>query len=829
MAMGCALLRRFPFSCTGEASVPVYGTWARSGYRDHLARVADAGAEAEQQHGGARRDLAAFQHPGQGQRNGRRRGVARGHDVVGHQRLRRAEPAGDRLDDPQVGLVRYERGQVGRVHPGPLAGLLRDRAQRGGGPPEHRLALLDDEAVPVRDVDLVCHVAGAAPHDGPDPGLGRIGHRADHHGARAVGEDDAGGAVGPVDPLGQLLGPDEQDVARRTGPYRVAGAGQGIAEARARGVHVVGAGRIDAEPAGHLGRGVRDLHLGGAGGDDHQVDVAGGQTAGRQRLAASRDRHVGDCLVRARDPAAGDPDAAADPLVAGIHGGGDLVIGDDPARLVAAERQDPSARRALGESHRSSPYSVPLGCSRTRGWPTVTGSPSSTSHSMIVAGKAEETGWLPPRISTCPSSAPVLTAAPGSAAVRCACPARNVPESGATSSRQSGAWLSGWRSSAPPSAIAAWAASSSRAAPRSPGPFRARVCTPGSARRARPVSVPAGGSSISAVTPRPAMVCMHRSHRTGVLTCVTIRSSQSGPLRTTLPSRLDSTVSTGLCTATVAAASRSASTAGPMWLVWNAPATDSGRSRACGGGSAANAASRSMVPAATIWPAPLTFAGVSPLASIAASTSGSSPPSTAVIPVASAAAARAMARPRTRTRRIASSGASNPEMAPAANSPTLCPAAAPTPAAAAASASRGGRPVPPASSAAAAIAAATSSGCATAVSRISSASAVVPYRIRSQPASSDQGPSRSAKWGSSSHSSRKPGVWAPWPGAAMRSIPLACTVELRHTNAEPHEVLALPSVGSLQTFSVLRPASVPSLRADQCSRALLREAPERHR
>ena len=54
------------------------------------------------------------------------------------------------------------------------------------------------------------------------------------------------------------------------------------------------------------------------------------------------------------------------------------------------------------------------------------------------------------------------------------------------------------------------------------------------------------------------------------------------------------------------------------------------------------------------------FAGVSPWASMAASTSASSPPSTAVMPVSSAAAAWAMAWLRTATRRIASSGVSTP-------------------------------------------------------------------------------------------------------------------------------------------------------------------------
>ena len=51
-----------------------------------------------------------------------------------------------------------------------------------------------------------------------------------------------------------------------------------------------------------------------------------------------------------------------------------------------------------------------------------------------------------------------------------------------------------------------------------------------------------------------------------------------------------------------------------------------------------------MAPAATIWPAPLLFAGVSPCFSMLARTASSSPPSTAVMPVSVSAAAAAIAR-----------------------------------------------------------------------------------------------------------------------------------------------------------------------------------------
>ena len=286
------------------------------------------------------------------------------------------------------------------------------------------------------------------------------------------------------------------------------------------------------------------------------------------------------------------------------------------------------------------------------------------------------------------------------------------------------------------------------------------------------------------------MARMHRFHRTGALTCVTIRSSQSSPVRTAAPSWLDSSGSTGSLTVTVAAASRSASTAGAMCRVWNAPATCSGRSLARAGGSAANAASCSRVPAATTCPAPLMFAGVRPCASMESRTSASSPPSTAVMPVASMAAAFAMASPRTRTRRIASSAVSTPARTPAPSSPTLCPAAAPVCTRAWSS--------PPNSTSAAAMAAATRSGWATAVSRISSALAVVPNVMRSSPASSDQVPRRSAKPGSSSQGERKPGVWAPWPGAAITSIFLPCTVEVRYMGHKEHEVCPRDHVPFLQ-------------------------------
>jgi hypothetical protein len=188
-----------------------------------------------------------------------------------------------------------------------------------------------------------------------------------------------------------------------------------------------------------------------------------------------------------------------------------------------------------------------------------------------------------------------------------------------------------------------------------------------------------GRRSISAVTPRLPMVSMHRSQRTGAATWLTMRSGQSLPVVTAPPSLLDSSVIVGSFTGMPDAAAARAWTAGAMW--------------AC--------------------------------AATAASTASSSPPITAVIPVGVIAVASAIARPRAPVSRIASSGDRTPAITPAASSPTLCPAVASG----------------PASCSAASKAAATSSGCAAAASVISSASALVPARMMSIPASSDQRPS----------------------------------------------------------------------------------------
>src|SRR5262249_26384640 len=222
IAMGCVSF--VSYFWVGPAPDGCPGTWARSGYLDHLSGVADARAEAQQQDRVAGGDLTALDHAGQREGDRCGRGVARVHDVVGDQRLRGAELARDRLDDAQVRLVRHDPGQPGRVHPGPPAAGRANRLQPGGGPPEHRLPSRRQERTAVGNVDLVGSAAVAAPHHRADARCGVLfGHWGAHRGTRSVREDVASGPVGPVNPLGQLLGPDHQHVPCAAGPHGVAG------------------------------------------------------------------------------------------------------------------------------------------------------------------------------------------------------------------------------------------------------------------------------------------------------------------------------------------------------------------------------------------------------------------------------------------------------------------------------------------------------------------------------------------------------------------------------------------------------------------------------
>ena len=125
------------------------------------------------------------------------------------------------------------------------------------------------------------------------------------------------------------------------------------------------------------------------------------------------------------------------------------------------------------------------------------------------------------------------------------------------------------------------------------------------------------------------------------------------------------------------------------------------------------------------------------------------------MPVGSSAHAAAISRPRTAASATAASGVSTPAIAAAASSPTECPAVTIR------RHQRHGSSTRADSRPWASSAVATTRGWVTAVSLISSASAVVPRRSRSRPVASDQRASVARVASSTSHGASMPGVCAP--------------------------------------------------------------------
>ncbi len=277
---------------------------------------------------------------------------------------RQAEPAHERVDDAQVRLVRDEGCDVGEVDAGAAARLERDRRHlrrwpsgRPPGPPGGRTASSrrwrPSRAARRRNPTRSGPIAGSS-------------DRADHGGARAVAEDDAGRAVVHVQPAGEPLGRDDEDVARLAGADRGRRGAERVDEAGAAGTDVVRAGRVDAEPVGKLRRGGGHRFGHRAGRDEDEVDVGRRDAAVGQRLAAGGLGHVDDRLVRVGPAPLGDADARLDPLVVGVDAARDqVVVGDDVGRPVVAEPQHAGAgRTGLGGDHPSVPFEM-----RTSGQP----------------------------------------------------------------------------------------------------------------------------------------------------------------------------------------------------------------------------------------------------------------------------------------------------------------------------------------------------------------------------------------------------------------------------------------------------------------------------
>ena len=145
----------------------------------------------------------------------------------------------------------------------------------------------------------------------------------------AVGEQYGCAPVGPVGEGRQRVGADEQyPLGTARGVDHGARGDEPVGEAGAGRVQVE---RTAAEP--QLGvddrRSPRHALVGRGGGQDQQVDIGGLHAGHLHGGPAGLDAHGGGGQA---DAALADPGALPDPLVAGVHHRGQVVVGEDLLR-----------------------------------------------------------------------------------------------------------------------------------------------------------------------------------------------------------------------------------------------------------------------------------------------------------------------------------------------------------------------------------------------------------------------------------------------------------------------------------------------------------------
>ena len=166
-----------------------------------------------------------------------------------------------------------------------------------------------------------------------------------HHGARAVAEQHAGGAVVEIEDAAEHLGADHQRLVRRAvGDQRV-GHRQRVDEAAAHRLHVEHRATGNAQLVLHDGRGGRKHHVRRGGGNDDQVDVAGLQAGRLQRGLRRRHRQLAGRHIGRGKVARLNAGALDDPFVRSLDAprgqfGHQVVVGHPARRQVAAGAGD---------------------------------------------------------------------------------------------------------------------------------------------------------------------------------------------------------------------------------------------------------------------------------------------------------------------------------------------------------------------------------------------------------------------------------------------------------------------------------------------------------
>ena len=250
------------------------------------------------------------------------------------------------VDDALVGLVRHEPVEVARGIAGRLEGVLDHIGDHRHRVLEHLPAFHAQMADRLRrgrpaiDIELDLVAAVRTQMRGQDAAVGhgaRLLLRLDHDGAGAVAEQHAGGAVGPVEDAREGLGADQQRALGHAAAQQSVDGGQPIDEARTDRLQVEGERRMVMPRPAWIETAVAGKVLSGVEVAQHdQVDILRRHAGIGQRRLRRLDAEIGGQFAVGRDVALANAGALHDPFVGGVDLLGEIGIGDDPLRQIAA-------------------------------------------------------------------------------------------------------------------------------------------------------------------------------------------------------------------------------------------------------------------------------------------------------------------------------------------------------------------------------------------------------------------------------------------------------------------------------------------------------------
>ena len=275
--------------------------------------------------------------------------------VAQHLRPGNREAIGNRVEDALIGLMQKQPVDALRANGTALKQALQNCGHFPDGKLVHLLTIHLDRAVTARSMPgiscqhfiavesrKVQHSAAraiAAQQKSEQPVV--IGGF-DGNGSRSIAEQHTAAAVIPVHKTAQLVGADHQGPTHAACAQELRCRHQRKQKATAGGGEIKGH-RVGGSKSGLHRRSGSEQIIRSGGGQQHQIEAFGGPAGHGQSRPSRVCREVAQALIRTAHPSCGDPCAALDPLVTGVHSQPQLVVADHLGCLSAAAADESDA------------------------------------------------------------------------------------------------------------------------------------------------------------------------------------------------------------------------------------------------------------------------------------------------------------------------------------------------------------------------------------------------------------------------------------------------------------------------------------------------------